>query len=225
MDIIKRLKKENNKQMYQLMRDDYIFIKNIMAKMNVFKINTYDSLIIQRDLIGMAHEMKLRGTTLHHEIGGEVDEFAKEIISNSRGPSYLEIGLDIIKKFSLMVGIYAALFTFFFYGQIPWYEPIGIPYIFLVLIPFAVVSDGVLRPIFVFDKGLKKQLPGIIWSGLFVLVALWSPIEDRRMLIMINGGLVIIVSVITFSLSWWAHRYHMTQLAKKEPQIIRDLLT
>ena len=48
------LKKENEEQSIKLKQDDSEIIKNIMKSMSIFKVNSYDSQVIRRDLIVMA---------------------------------------------------------------------------------------------------------------------------------------------------------------------------
>ncbi|KUK71877.1 MAG: hypothetical protein XD91_1674 [Clostridiales bacterium 38_11] len=154
MNILKLLKKENKKQLLQLTMDDYVLIRDIMKKMNIFKINSYDALIIQRDLIGMAHEMKLRGTSLTQEMGDGFDDFIKEVVQNSRGPSYWEIGLSLLKKFAFMI---SAWIVFFSWLQ-GWPSGIALPALLFLIIPLQFLNEAILRPIFILEKGFKKQV-------------------------------------------------------------------
>ena len=74
------LKKENEEQSIELRKDDERVIKDIMKSMSVFKVNSYDAQVIQRDLIGMAQELKLRGSNLQEAIGDDLKGFTNEKI-------------------------------------------------------------------------------------------------------------------------------------------------
>ncbi|MBU3178083.1 hypothetical protein KPL47_17285 [Clostridium estertheticum] len=102
------LKEENEKQSIELREDDERNIKNIMKNMSMFKVNSYDAQVIQRDLIGMAQELKLRNSSLQEAIGDDVKGFTNEIINNSSGPCKREILLNLLLKLS---GYFFAWFT------------------------------------------------------------------------------------------------------------------
>lgn len=90
------LKKENLRQMENVKEDDEDIIYEIMKSMSVFKVNSYDAQVIQRDLIGMAQDSELRGTNLKNVIGNDIKSFSNEIIKNSYGPSTIEILLNFL---------------------------------------------------------------------------------------------------------------------------------
>lgn len=92
------LKRENEKQTRQIREEDKSIIKDIMKSMSIFKVNSYDAEVIQRDLVGMAHELRLRDSSLEKEINGDVKGFSKEIINNSNGPSKIETALNFSSK-------------------------------------------------------------------------------------------------------------------------------
>ncbi|QUH21229.1 hypothetical protein [Alkaliphilus sp. B6464] len=56
--------------------------------------------VIRRDLIGMAQELKLRGSSLKDSISEDLKEFTNEIIKNSGGPCKREILLNFLSKLS-----------------------------------------------------------------------------------------------------------------------------
>ncbi|MBG0765209.1 MAG: hypothetical protein H0S78_10100 [Tissierellales bacterium] len=161
MNIIKELKKENNKESRKIMLDDLGLIRNITDNMNEYLMNSYDKQIVKRDLIGMAQEMKLRGTTLRDELGDNVDEFTKEIIENSRGPSKLEIFLTTIKSSAIpFIIIFGGMLLLSknFDMSMSIYFPILV-YLFLGI-------QSILEFIFVSafnkEKNFKKYIPNVI---------------------------------------------------------------
>ena len=100
MNEMRLLKKENDEQIKALRYEDVQTIKDIMKGMSIFKVNSYDAQVIKRDLIGMAQEFELRNKTLHDAIGGDIKEFAHDIINNSGGPCIYEIFLGFLLHFT-----------------------------------------------------------------------------------------------------------------------------
>lgn len=217
MNVLKLLKKENEKQSLQLTRDDFILIRDIMKKMNVFKINSYDALIIQRDLIGMAHEMKHRGTSLTEEMGDGFDGFIQDVIQNSRGPSYWEIGLSLLKKLTFMI---AAWIVFFSWLQ-RWPSSLVLPTFLLILIPLQFLNRSILQPIFIFEKGFKKHVPDLILIAIFTPLILLHEKGSRLMFPTIP---TLIALFAVYGLAYWGYHKHMSNLAKDEQSLVEDLI-
>jgi hypothetical protein len=219
MNVLKLLKKENEKLSLQLTMDDYVLIRDIMKKMNIFKINSYDALIIQRDLIGMAHEMKIRETSLTQEMGDGFDDFIKEVVQNSRGPSYWEIGLSLLKKLTFMI---AAWIVFFSWLQ-GWPSEVALPAFILILIPLQFLNEAILLPIFILEKGFKKQVPFIITIAIYLPLILLLG-QDIRGVVEVPTMPTLIVSLTVYALAYWGYRKHMSDLAKDEQTLVEDLI-
>ncbi len=223
MNIIKELKKENNKESRKIMLDDLGLIRNITDKMNIYIMNTYDMQIVKRDLIGMAQEMKLRGTTLRDELGDNVDEFTKEIIENSRGPSKLEIFQRLLKTYTLtfiiMLGSIILLSK-----NINSLTSLYLPIFVGILILTQTIIAIIFEPVFNLDKSYKKYIPRIIYViPLFIFL-----ISDLNKLVRYGPTIkkiyLIIFLLIIYAITYFAHNKHIENLAKSSDNIVGDLV-
>lgn len=224
MNIIKELKKENNKESRKIMLDDLGLIRNITDKMNEYLMNSYDKQIVKRDLIGMAQEMKLRGTTLRDELGDNVDEFTEEIIKNSRGPSKLEIFLTTIKSSALtFIIIFGGILLLSknFDMSMSIYFPI-LMYLFLGI-------QGILEFIFVsafnMEKNFKKYIPNVI-RGLTFFIFFYYFIGNK----ITRGGpeikivYLLIIHLFIYLITYFAYNTHIENLAESSDKIVEDLI-
>jgi hypothetical protein len=217
MNVLKLLKKENEKLSLQLTRDDFILIRDIMKKMNIFKINSYDALIIQRDLIGMAHEMKLRGNSLTQEMGDGFDDFIKEVVQNSRGPSYWEIGLVLFKHLSLMIVAFIVVLAW----MQRWPSSVVLPTYILLFVPLSFLNSGILSPIFIFEKGFKKHIQYIIIVAIYIPLIFQWHLRSRFTVPTIP---TLIIPIIVFVLTYWGYKKHMSNLSKDAQSLVEDLI-
>lgn len=223
MNVIKLLKKENRIQSYQIETDDYVLIRDIiMQKMSVFQVNSYDSLIIKRDLIGMAQEMKLRGTTLKQELGNDLDDFIENIIQNSRGPSYLEIILSIIKTLSIIFVMWTAFFSWI-YQAWQWPSSVSLPITLIAFVVFIYLMDGLFKPIFILEKGLRKIISNIIAFCIYFLVFYFMPKLNFFSSITMHADYVLIISLIIYGISFISYKKHISNLAKDSRNLVQDL--
>ncbi|MBU3101726.1 MULTISPECIES: hypothetical protein [Clostridium] len=218
------LKEENKKQSIQLREDDERNIKNIMKSMSMFKVNSYDAQVIQRDLIGMAQELKLRNSSLQEAIGDDVKGFTNEIINNSSGPCKREILLNLLLKLS---GYFFAWFTglsFVAYGGLSWEANpiIYFYYIGAVLIIF--VTEGMITPLFITEKGLKKKLSSVFSIVLFLVFStIIYFLNDNQYTIEINAGYIILISAIVYLIVKYLNVININRLAKGKKNYIDDL--
>ncbi|MPQ30124.1 hypothetical protein E4V42_01550 [Clostridium estertheticum] len=218
------LKEENEKQSIELREDDERNIKNIMKSMSMFKVNSYDAQVIQRDLIGMAQELKLRNSSLQEAIGDDVKGFTNEIINNSSGPCKREILLNLLLKLS---GYFFAWFTalaFLAYGGLSWEANpiIYFYYIGAVLIIF--VTEGMITPLFITEKGLKKKLSSVFSILLFVVFStIIYFLNDNQYTIEINAGYIILISAIMYLIVKYLNVININRLAKGKKNYIDDL--
>ncbi|MCB2342558.1 hypothetical protein [Clostridium estertheticum] len=218
------LKEENEKQSIELREDDERNIKNIMKSMSMFKVNSYDAQVIQRDLIGMAQELKLRNSSLQEAIGDDVKGFTNEIINNSSGPCKREILLNLLLKLS---GYFFAWFTglsFVAYGGLSWEANpiIYFYYIGAVLIIF--VTEGMITPLFITEKGLKKKLSSVFSILLFVVFStIIYFLNDNQYTIEINAGYIILISAIMYLIVKYLNVININRLAKGKKNYIDDL--
>ncbi len=217
MNVLKLLKKANKKQLLQLTMDDYVLIRDIMKKMNIFKVNSYDALIIQRDLIGMAYEMKLRGTSLTQEMGDGFDDFIQDVIKNSRGPSYWEIGLTLLKQLSLMIVAFIVIMAW----MQRWSPNIALPTYILLFVPLSFLNSGILSPIFIFEKGFKKHIQYIIIVAIYIPLIFQWHLRSRFTVPTIP---TLIIPITVFVLTYWGYKKHMSNLSKDAQSLVEDLI-
>ncbi|ABR49157.1 hypothetical protein Amet_3017 [Alkaliphilus metalliredigens QYMF] len=218
------LKTENETQSKNLREDDQRVIKGIMKSMSMFKVNSYDAQVIQRDLIGMAHELKLRDSSLQEAIGDDVKGFTHEIIKNSGGPCKREIVLNFFLKLS---GYFFAWFTVFAigaYGSLSW-EANPIIYLFFlgaVLITF--ITEGIIAPLFSTEKGLKKNLQSLISTLLFVVLTfIIFLLNDKQYTTEVKGGIIIVASGLVYLITRYSNSINIRRLAKGKKNFINDL--
>lgn len=219
------LKKENEKQSKQLRDNEERVINNIMKSMSIFKVNSYDAQVIKRDLIGMAQELKLRDSSFKEGIGEDIKEFTDEIINNSSGPSKIEILLNFLIKLSAYFFVWHIGLTYGAYGGLPWeVNPIIYSlYIGIVLIVF--ITEGIITPLFITEKGFKKKLPSLISIFLFiVLTIIVYLLNDNQYTKEVNGLYIIVVSGISYLVFKFMNIRNIHRLAKGKKNYIEDLI-
>lgn len=218
------LKIENETQSKNLKQDDKQVIKDIMKSMSMFKVNSYDAQVIQRDLIGMACELKLRDSSLQEVIGDDVKGFTYEIIKNSGGPCNREIILNFFLKLSGYFFVWFIAFAIGAYGSISWdANPIKYIYLFgVVLIIF--ITEEVIAPLFSTEKRFEKNLHSLISILLFIiLTSIALLINYKQYTIKVNGGIIIVMSGIVYIITKHLNSMNIRRLAKDKKHFIEDL--
>lgn len=218
------LKKENEEQSIELRKDDERVIKDIMKSMSVFKVNSYDAQVIQRDLIGMAQELKLRGSNLQEAIEDDLKGFTNEIIKNSSGPSIREIILNFLTKLAGYFFIWFLALAFGAYGGLSWeVNPVIYIYYFVVVL-IVFITEGFITPYFCTEKGFKKNLQILISIFLFVIVStIIYFLNDNQYTKEVNGGYIIIVSGMVYFITKYLNARNIHILAKGKKNYIEDL--
>lgn len=219
------LKKENEKQSKELRADDLSIIKDIMKSMSIFKVNSYDAQVIQRDLIGMAHELKLRGSSLQEAIGDDIKGFTLDIINNGSGPSIKEILLNFLSKLSGYFFVWFIGLAFGAYGRMTW-EANPIIYLYYTLVVLIIfMAEGLLAPLFSTEKGIKKNLQSLISIFLFVVCTIIIYlIRDNHYITNIYGGYIIVVSGLMYLIIKYLNIKNIHILAKDKNNYIQDLI-
>lgn len=219
------LKTENEKQLNSLKKGDYNFIKDIMKSMSIFKVNSYDSQVIKRDLIGMAQELDLRNSSLKESIGDNLKDFTNDIINNSNGPDKAEILLSFLCKLS---GYFFAWFiglSFLAYGGLVWEVGPMLFFLFIGLILIGFIVEGIVTPLFSTDKGFRKKLPSIIsilLLGLFTMIMYLS--NNILYAKTINVSYIIGISAVIYLISKYLYIKNIHELAKNKNNYIEDLI-
>ncbi|HHV26768.1 MAG TPA: hypothetical protein GXX63_06205 [Tissierellia bacterium] len=218
------LKKENLRQMENVKEDDKDTIYEIMKSMSVFKVNSYDAQVIQRDLIGMAQDSELRGADLKNVIGNDIKSFSNEIIKNSYGPSIIEI---LLSFFTLLSGYLFGMHilpAYLQYQSLSWQSTpvIYLLYVGVVLINF--IADGIITPLFINERGFKKHIPTLISiSSFIILVIITFLIKDRQNIITIKAQYIIIASGLGYLVLKYLSSLNIHRLAENKTKYIEDL--
>ncbi len=219
------LRKDNIKQLKALAPEDRQTIADIMSGISIFKVNSYDTQVIQRDLIGMAQELKLRDSNLQEAIGGDIKGFINEVVKNSGGPSGIELLLNFLTKLSAYFFgflLYSSLLTS---GGLTWRTN---PLIFLfyfgwVLIIF--IAEGLLAPLFINQIGFQKRFHAYTTIA---LLAGWGGILyfyiDRKNIIEIKVIPILVIAALIFAVAQYLSKKNISRLAKGKKNYIQDLL-
>lgn len=101
---LKNLQKENNRLEKQLTTDNDLILTDIVVYLRSSNLKDYDIEVIRKELIGMALESQLRGSSLKDTVGEDYKEFCDELIKNGREKTVYEKSLDYLTIFSAGVG-------------------------------------------------------------------------------------------------------------------------
>lgn len=221
---VKILKTENEIQSRNLTKEDGRIIKDIMKSMSMFKVNSYDAQVIQRDLIGMAHEMKLRDSSLQEAIGNDVKGFTREIIKNSEGSCPREMVLSFFIKLS---GYFFAWFTLLAigaYGSLSWNANPIIYLYFTGAVSLIFIAEGIIAPLFSTERGVKKNLETLVSVLLFLIFSsIVFVVSDNQYTTEIKGGIIIVVSGLVYLATKYLSVINIRRLAKYKKNYIEDL--
>ena len=218
------LKTENETQSKNLRDDDRRVIKDIMKSMSMFKVNSYDAQVIRRDLTGMAYEMKLRNSSLQETIGEDVKGFTDEIIKNSFGPSMLEIILNFLMKLSGYFFTWFTLLALGAYSSFSWQANPIVYFYFVGVVVVIFIAEGIIAPLFITEKGFKKNLHSVI--SMLLLITLTSIIfllNDKNYTREVNGGIIIAASGLVYFITQYLNSNNIGRLAKDKKNFIDDL--
>lgn len=227
------LKRENENQAYKLREDDWRVIKNIMKSMSIFKVNSYDHQVIQRDLIGMAQELELRDSSLQEAIGDDIKGFANEIINNSSGPCKREIWLKFLERLSIYFLIPFTLIAIWGYGNFSGrLNPIIMYLYYIVFVLIGFVMEEIINPLFATEKGFKRALPPLISiSSFIVLINITNYLSNTQYTRGVKVGTepgpevipIIVVSGLMFLTVKHLNVKNIHRLAKGKKNFIADL--
>lgn len=220
------LKKENARQLETLKDEDRGTIKNIIKSMSIFKVNSYDAQVIQRDLIGMAQESELRDSSIERSIGNDVKGFVNEIIDSSAGPNRVEILLGFLIKLSGMFFLSFIILTIGAYsGGLAWKanNVIFLLYGGILLVSF--IIDGLITPIFSIEKGLKKEIPVLItMASFFILIMISFHINTNISRTKIYAWQILIASGLIYITCNYFNIRNIKKLSKDKKNYIDDLI-
>lgn len=219
------LKNENAKQLEALGNDSTYVIRNIMKSMSIFKVNSYDAQVINRDLIGMAQELELRGSNLELSIGDDIEKFTIEIINNSIGPSKIEVLLGFLIKFSSIFFLSFILLSVGAHSSLTWNAN---PIIFLLYIGvtiIAFITDVIITPLYSVKKGFKHLIPSIFSLVLFlILTTIVLLLNDTENTIRIHGGWIAVISGLAYVVFSYLNVQNINRLSEGKRNHIADLI-
>ncbi len=219
------LKNENTRQETILKENTKDTIKDMMKSFSVFNINSYDKEVIRRDLIGMAQELELRGSSLEESIGESPQEFIEEIKTSSGGPNRTEILLGFLIKLSSIFFLSFGLLSLLAFGSFTWEsnKVIFLLYIGVSLIGF--IGEEIISPKYSMEKGDKKGIPVIFSLILFVsLTYIVFLLNDKENTIKIPAGGIMAISGLGYFVFNYLNIKNIEKLAKGKKNFIADLL-
>jgi len=219
------LKNENAKQSESLGGNARSTINNIMKSMSIFRINSYDAQVIHRDLIGMAQESELRGSSLEHDISNDLKEFVNEIVNNSTGPSIIEILLGFLIKLSSIFFLSFGFLSVGAYSSLSWNANSIIFLLYFGMTFISFIADGLITPLYSVKKGFKKYVPTIISMTLFfMLTAIVFMLNDNSDTIKIYAGSVIMLSGLGYCILSYLNVKNINRLSTGKRNYIADLI-
>lgn len=218
------LKEENKEQLSELKEDEQDIIKDITKSMSIFKVNSYDAEVIKRDLIGMAQDLNLRGSSLKDDIGDNLKEFTRDIINNSGGPSKLEILLGFLCNISGSVFVGLTALAFLAYGGLSWEVNPNLLFFYIIYSSISFIMEVIITPLFITESGFLKSFPSII--SILLIVALTTfmyPINHDVSTKLINVSYIILISGLIYLVSKYFYIKNIHELAKDKRNYIQDL--
>jgi hypothetical protein len=218
------LKEENKEQLSILEENEQDIIKDIMKSMSIFKVNSYDAEVIKRDLIGMAQDLNLRGSSLKEDIGDNLKEFTQDIINNSSGPSKSEIILGFLIKISGSIFIGFTVLAFIAYGGLSWNTNPNMLFFYIVYGSTMFITEVIITPLFIMESGFLKNLPSIISiSFIIILITIVYRLNIIESTKVINVSYIIGTSGLIYLVSKYLYINNIHKLAKDKRNYIQDL--
>lgn len=214
--ILTKLKSENQIGLININDQDRLIIKKVMRSLSFFRVNSFDSQIIQRDLIGMAQELQIRNSSLSENIGDDLKGFTSSIVEGSNGPCYREIIIRFILKLSGFFFIWFSALSLLAYGSIKWDSNPIIFFYFIGTVLLSFISEGLIEPLYITEIGIKKNLHTIFSVILFfALTLIVFLINDRNNTVVINSGIIILISGVAYLISIYLNNMNISRLAKR----------
>lgn len=216
------LKKENNEQIEMPKDNTKDIIKNIMKSMSIFKVNSYDAQVIQRDLIGMAQELEIRDSSIEQAIGNDMKGFVNDILDSSAGPNKIEILLGFLIKLS---GMFFIPYIGAYIGGSAWKANGVIILLYGGISLASFIIDGLITPLFSVEKGFKKYIPFLIaMASLFTLIMISFRINNNLDNTEIYAWQILIASGLVYVICSYLNSKNIKKLSKDKRNYISDLI-
>jgi hypothetical protein len=165
---LKQLKTENLELLGQLSHDDQKLILSIIKRMNIFKVNSIQAQIIQRDLIGMAIEHQNRGSLLTEEFGENPEVFANEVYDSAGSFNWQEVLLNLTIRMSGYFFLWFLFSALMLYGGFTWQSNWSIYPFYAAVIIISFVIELLITPHFIMKQGIKQHFPQFIGLALII---------------------------------------------------------
>jgi len=219
------LKNENRRQLETLQDHDQIVINNIMKSMSIFRVNSFDAQVVHRDLIGMAQEFELRGSSFEQSIGKDIKEFTIEIINNSLMPSKIEILLKFLIKFSSMFLLSFLVLSLGAFSSLTWDANIIIFLLYIGTTIVAFITDEIITPLYSVEKSFKQYIPSIFSIALYlILITIVVLLNDRESTVRIHAVYVIMISGLAYVFFSYLNIKNINKLSEGKKNHIADLI-
>lgn len=196
----RKLRKENSIQVDKLSDQSRNYIKEVNKSMSIFKINSYEKEIINRDLIGMAEEIEIRNSSLKKELGDNPKSFSEEILASGEVSfSPVELCLSVLRNFSIITLLSVIFLSLFAYGNFSWDMRLEMLLVYFMIGFVGFLIDGLISPMFAAKDGLRTMVP----LGLFlVLFRILNKYEARLISTDMtkNIGVMYIIGIFIFIL-------------------------
>jgi DNA-binding ferritin-like protein (Dps family) len=227
-DEARLLKKENDDIARWLEDDDEDIIDKITDSLGIFRVNSFDAQVIRRDLIGMAEEARLRGSTMKEVIGDDIKLTTYDIIKSSRGHSKLEIVLLYLKYLSGIIFVSFALSAAmqYAYSRLAWEVSLIGLFSFVESITWFFLIAKLVRPLLNMDGwgrfGFYWTMFAAIGLGNYSFILFTAPyFENAKTFIQVQY--LLLMSAIVFLFASYHYRQVIGDLAKDNKNYFEDL--
>lgn len=110
------------------------------------------------------------------------------------------------------------------YGKFTWDINFNLFIFYTITVAIIFISESIITPLFITEKGFKKNLPQIISILLFLsLISIILLINDNAQKIEFNSLYIIIPSGIAYLIIQYLDRINIYRLAKEKNNYINDL--
>jgi len=155
-----KLKQSNKKDFMELKQEDQKLIKVIMARLSMSKVNSHQAQVIKRDLMGLAQDSRLRGSSLNADIDN-LEEFADDLFVSASSSNTIELVLGFAIRLTGYFFVWFLLGSFILYSGFNWQiNSLLLPmYIMIVLISY--LLELFIAPRFALKSGLMAVVPNM----------------------------------------------------------------
>lgn len=223
-----QLKKENDKNTRWMAEEDEDIIDKIMESIGIFRVNSFDTQVIRRDLIAMAREARLRKSDMNEVIGDDIKLTTYDIIKNSRGSSKQEILFLYLRFITGIVFISYGFFGTLNFTNFSW--EIGLAALFglVYTASYYFLISKLVRPLLNMEGWgrlgfywtMLTAIPTYYYAAIFG--AYGAPMYARAT-IYVSKAYVLVAAGIIFFVSDYFYRKNIRELAMGKSNYYEDL--